>query len=321
MAQPTNTYATNDTEGIREDLSDVIALVAREECPLQEIMPTRNVSATKHEWQTRDLATASSSNAHIEGDDTSLEAANVPVRVGNYTQISKKSVVVSGTTQAVDHAGIQDVLDDQIEIKLIELKRDMESQMLSNTASDPGTDVAARVSAGLPAWLETNVSRGATGADGGYNSGTGVVDAATDGTQRAFPEPILKDVIQDAWTTGGNPNTIMLGPYNKRVFSGFSGIADLRRDANETSQAGIVAAADMFISDFGTQQVVVNRFQRERDMFVIDPNFLAQGSLRAPFYEELSKTGDNTKGQIIVEYTLIVDNEKAHGQGADLTTS
>jgi hypothetical protein len=75
------------------------------------------------------------------------------------------------------------------------------------------------------------------------------------------------------------------------------------------------------VSDFGNVSVVANRFQRERDAFVLDPEYAAVAYLRNFRTETLAKTGDSEKRMILVEYGLKVKTEKAHGIAADLTTS
>jgi hypothetical protein len=67
--------------------------------------------------------------------------------------------------------------------------------------------------------------------------------------------------------------------------------------------------------------VVANRFQRERDGLVLDPEYASVAYLR-PFQQiELAKTGDAEKRMLVVEYGLKVLAENAHGLAADLVTS
>lgn len=276
------------------------------------------------EWQTDELAAASTSNAYVEGDEFSYADPSPTVRVGNFAQIMRKTAQVSGTLEVVDKAGRDSELAREMMKRTKELKRDAESIYLANQASVAGTSTVARKLGGLPAWLETNVDFGSGGSAGGYNSGTGVVDAATEATagdQRAFSETQIKDVMQDAYSAGGNPTMLMVGPFNKRVFSSFTGIADLRRDTPAKSQASIIGAADFYISDFGNLSVVINRFQPERYAFLLDTEFAAIGTLRPAKVITPAKTSDADKRVILQETTLIVRNEAAHGMIADLTTA
>ena len=241
--------------------------------------------------------------------------------MNNYTQIGRKSFLVTRTAESITKAGRKSEIALQLAKIGKEMKRDIETDLLSKNASVAGDDTTARKSGGLEAWLTTNDSRGATGSQGGFNSGTGVVDTVTDGTQRAFTETLLKDVQQLAYSSGGSPTMLMLGPFNKRQFSAFPGIADLRREAGGKSQATIVGAADVYIGDFGPMNVTVNRFQRDRSAMLIDTEYVKVGWLDRMKHVEPAVTGDAQKHVLICEWTLMVGTEAAHGIVADLTTS
>lgn len=314
MAIVANTFTRYSAIGIREDLSNVIYNISPEETPFISNIGRENVKNTYFEWQTDALAAASASNAALEGDDVaSFTAVNPTSRVGNYTQISTKNVVISGTLEALDKAGRRSELTYQLAKLGSELKRDMESALLANQSPVAGNTTTARRTAGLPAWIKTNTNFGVGGAN---NAG---VSARTDGTQRAFTETILKDVVQQVWTSGGTPKMLMVGAGNKVVASGFTGIATRYRDVPAGQQAQIVGAADVYVSDFGTVNIVPNRFQRNRDAFIVDPDYASLAILRPIQQMELAKTGDAEKRLLLVEYGLKVNNEAAHGIAADLT--
>jgi len=296
-----------------------------EDVPFMSSIGRENVSNTYYEWQTDALAAASTSNAVIEGDEAALDSRAATTRVGNYTQISRKVVGVSGTVEAVDKAGMKSYLAYEMAKASSELKRDMESILLFNQAAAIGNNSTARRTAGLPAWLRTNVDKAGNGSNPTMSStNDGYPNAArTDGTQRTFTETMLKDVIQDVWAEGGDPKVAMMGPHNKTVASTFTGIGSNRiNQVNGNPKAfSVVATADVYLSDFGKVAFVANRFQRERDVFILDPEYAAVAYLRNFQTAELSKTGDSTKKMILVEYGLKVKTEKAHGIIADLLTS
>jgi len=316
MAIVANTFTRYSAVGIREDLSNVIYNISPEETPFISNIGRENVKNTYFEWQTDSLAAASASNAALEGDDISSFTAVSPTsRIGNYTQISTKNVVISGTLEALDKAGRRSELTYQLAKLGSELKRDMESALLANQSPVAGNTTTARRTAGLPAFIKTNTDFGTGGAD------TAGIAARTDGTQRAFTEDQLKDVIAQVWESGGTPKMLMVGSHNKQVASGFTGIATRFRDVPAGQQAQIVGAADVYVSDFGTVNIVPNRFQRARDAFVVDPQYASMAVLRPIQQMELAKTGDAEKRLMLVEYGLKVNNEAAHGIVADLTTS
>ena len=320
MAIVANTFTRYSAIGIREDLSNVIYNISPEETPFIANVSRENVKNTYFEWQTDALAAASSSNAALEGDDiSSFQAVTPTARVGNYTQISTKNVIISGTLEAVDKAGRRSELTYQLAKMGSELKRDMESALLANQAAVAGNTTTARRTAGLPAWLTSNTDFGTGGAD--PTVGSTPTAARTDGTQRAFTETLLKNVIAEVWTSGGTPKMLMVGAFNKQAASAFSGIATKFRDVPAGQQAQIIGAADVYVSDFGTVNIVPNRFQRARDAFVVDPEYASLAILRPIQQTELAKTGDAEKRLMLVEYGLKVSNQAAHGIVADLTTS
>jgi len=320
MTIVTNTFTTYSAKGIREDLSNVITNIAPEETPFTSNIGRSNIASTLFEWQTDTLDTAAS-NAQLEGDDVaSFDAVTATVRLTNYAQISRKTIVLSNTEEVVNKAGRRSELAYQIAKRGSELKRDQEFVMLNGGIAVAGSTSAARVSASLGAFVKTNVDMQTNGANPSYT--TLPNSARTDGNVRTFTETILKNVIQQVWTSGGMPKILMVGPINKQRVSGFSGIASARYNINGGDRpATIIGAADIYVSDFGQVSVIPNRFQRERDAWVIDPDYAKMTVLRPYQQVELAKTGDAEKRMLIVEWGLQVMTEKAHGLAADLITS
>jgi hypothetical protein len=321
MTVPSNTHQTYQTVGIREDLSDIISRIDPTEVPFTSNIGRTKATQPRHDWQIQTLAAATDANAVVEGDEATTDAAVPTTRPWNYTQIADKVAQVSGTNRAVVSAGRDDEMEYQVMLKGLELRRDIEKQMLSNKASVAGNSATARVSAGFEAWLTSNVSLGTSGTTTGFSSTTGLVAAPTDGTQRTFTETLLQAVVRSAYTNGGRPKILMLGPFNKQRFSGFSGIAALRNNVKSTEAATIVGAADVYMSDFGNLNVVPNIFQRDRTALLIDPKLVKKAQLRPMKNWELAKIGDTSRRQILEEYCLEVVNEAGHGKVADLLTS
>lgn len=316
-----NTYTAYTAVGIREELSDVIYRISPEETPFMSNVGKGSVDNTYFEWQNDALAAATTSNAQLDGNDYTTFPAVVPTtRLGNYTQISTKQVLVSGRVDRVKKAGRKSELAYQLALRSAELKRDMESIATQNNFAAPGTvGATASTTASFETFLRTNVSRGATGANATLSGGTqGYPNAAvTDGTQRAFTEALLKTVAQLVWNSGGHLTMCMLGGLQKQVASGFAGIAQQRRETGK-SAATIIGAADGYLSDFGLISIVPNRFQRNRSALILDPEYIEVVFLR-PFQQiELAKTGDAEKRLLLVDWGIKVNHEAAHGIVADL---
>lgn len=317
MSLPTNTFTTYTAIGNREDLSDMIYRIDPTDTPFISGIEREKATAVTHEWQTQALASVDTGNAQLEGDDAVTIAATPTVRLKNYCQISSKVGRVTGTQQVVDHAGRDDELAYQEMLKGLELKRDMESILLASQASNAGAAATARALGGINAWIATNDDFDAGGSSP-TASGSDGSDARNDGTTRAFTEAQLKNVFQLCWTSGGKPDTVMLGGFNKQVMSTFTGRATPTED---TKSKKIVAAVDAYESDFGTVKVVANRFQRSRDCHVLQMDMWAVAYLRKFVRNALAKTGDSDRFQILSEYTLVARNEKSSGGVYDLTSS
>jgi hypothetical protein len=240
------------------------------------------------------------------------------VRLGNICQISYKVPRVTGTQRAVEHAGRDDELAYQEMLKGLELKRDMEAILVgTNQAKVTGNDTSARKTASMLSWIKSNTSKGSGGSDPSAADGTGT---RTDGTQRAFTEANLKTVLQSIWNAGGKPDAIMVGGFNKQAFSTFTGRATPIED---TASRKIVAAVDVYESDFGRLKVIPNRFIRARDVLVLQMEMWAIAYLngRRMVSIPLARTGDSERRQMLCEYALVARNEKSGGGVFDNTTS
>lgn len=306
MAAPSNTFLTTAAIGNREDLSDTIYRISPTQTPLLNMAAKTKATATLHEWQTQDLA-AAASNAQAEGDNASAKVVTPTVRLSNRTQISTKTVIVSGTQQAVQSAGRKDEMGYQMALAALELKRDMEFGLTQNNV----TATSPRQSRGLLGWVVDNTSKASDTTLASYTGNT----AQTDGTQRAFTEAQLKSVLQLQFTAGGEPDTIMLPPAAKQTFSTFTGNAT-RMDKSE--DAKLYASIDVYASDFGEIKAVPNRFQRVRDVFILQSDKVAVAYLRPFSTIDLATTGDAMQKELVVEYTLEMRAPKAHGAVYDI---
>ena len=327
MAVNANTNKTYDVSTIREDLQDAYISISSTETPIQAAIGRKSVSNTYYEWPVVDLA-APAANRVLEGEAApGNDAPTNASRLGNYTQISDKVVEVSDTAESVNGAADVQTVAKQVAFKLKELKRDMELMLVSNVAANAGAAGTARVTAGLPAFLTSNVSRGSGGANPTLSGTTaGYPDAAaTDGTARALTEAMLKTVIAACWDNGAEPSLVVCGSAVKqKISSTFTGSATKYQDMTEKKT--LSAAIDVYVSDFGTLTIVPSRFLETRtvaarDVFVIDPNYARVAFLQNVKQRPLARTGHAERRLISVEYGLQVDTQKAHGIIADIDGS
>ena len=305
MAAPVNTFTSATAIGNREDITDIIYRISPTVVPLFSLASKAKATNTLHEWQTQDLASAIS-NAQLEGDNATAKVVTPTVRLNNRTQISTKTVIVSNTQQAMNQAGRKDEMGYQMSMASLELKRDIELGLTNNNiiGSTP------RLSRGLVGWAGDNVDAGV-----GYVAPNYVTNTAqTDGTLAAFTEARLKNVLQKIYVAGGDPDILMLGPLQKQAFSTFTGNATRFDKAEDKS---VTASTDVYVSDFGEIKAVPNRFQRTRDVWVLQSDKLAIAYLRPFSTIDLAITGDAQQKELVVEYCLQNGQPKAHGAVLD----
>jgi len=288
---------TYDTEGKREDLQDAIYDISPTTTPFMSTIGRTKAKATYHEWQTDNLADVDPTNAQLEGADAVAPALATTEKVGNRTQISDKVVQVSTTDDVVDKAGRTTETAYQLAKASSELKRDMETILLSDQAQSAGNSTTARTLQGMQAWVTTN----------------DVTATGTDGTT-TFAEDDLKGAMLEAYDQGGEPSMLLVSPKNKVQVSSFTGIAEQRYQAPKSSPTTIIGTADVYLSDFGTLNVVPDRFLDDACALFVDPSMASVAYLRPFKKTKLAKTGDSEKHLMNVEYTLVVKNEKAHAK-------
>lgn len=321
MAQPSNTFDSYDAKGIREDLEDIIYDISPEETPFYTKCKKVKATNTYHEWQT-DALRSSAANAHIEGDDTVAEARTATTRLGNYTQIFKNAVVIPDTDSGLKKAGRASEQAYQMLKVAKEQKLDIEKALFDNNARVAGNATTARELAGAPAWLTSNTDFGAI--DGADATGDGT-DARTDETTTliAFSQARFDSVMESVWTNGGNPDTVYLSPFQMNKALDFTGMNNQRSTigASVGGTNAVINAVDVYVTPWGTVEFVPSRECRSRDVFIVQDDMFSVAVLRPTRNQELAKTGDATKRQIVTELTLVCNNEAAHGGVFDNTTS
>ena len=304
MAQPTNTYDSYDgVNSIREDLADVIFNISPTETPFMSNASKGTAKNTLHEWQTDSLADVAV-NAQIEGDDYTGQARSATSRLTNYTQISSKSVTISGTDDAVDNAGMNTQMAYQLAKMGKEIKRDMENAMIGiEQAKVAGNATTARKSASVGTWYGpasgiNNYSK--NGSPSAVPVGTGAT-AIAGGTNRTYTEALLTAGLLQAFTLGGEPDTVLMSPSHKQLASAFNGVATKYKDASDKVSIG---TTDIYVSDFGEVAFVPDRFQNANRVDILQTDMWSVDFLRGFQTTDLAKTGDSEKKLLLAEWTL-----------------
>lgn len=316
MAVPANTIQNVARVGVREDLDDKIAELFPDETPFLAAIGRSTAKNTYTEWQTDGLTAANEANAAIQGDDLANEVRANTTRVGVHTQIFTKVIGTSTTVEWTDKAGRRSEMARELMKAGREIRTDKEKRFVGNYASVAATAGVAGRTAGGQAWLTSNVSRGATGSSGGFSAG--IVAAATNGTQRAYTELLLKPVLQSIWAAGGNAKMVITNGTQKQTEAAFTGLATSRRETGN-KKAVIIAGADIYVSDFGEIQFVPDRFADARSAFIVDPEYWDVAVGDPMKTKDLAVTGLATRKALYEEVALRCLNQASSGVIADLS--
>ena len=277
------TYAGTTSVGRqnREDLSDFITNISPTDTPFISGIGQVSAKAVLHEWLSDTLAAASAANVVVEGNDATFVTPTTVTRITNVCQINQKSVAVSGTQDTVAKAGMGKQLAYEVLKRTKEIKRDMESAALNNTAGDftIGGSTTARVIKGMPAYVTTNTAT--------------VTVTAT--------QADISTQVQACWLQGGNPDTIIVNGANKVVISGFTTGVTKNLDANDRR---LTTAVDVYETDFNIMRVVPDRFTTTTTVKIVESDLWKVAMLRPLMIEPLAKTGDTTKRLLTAEWTL-----------------
>ena len=315
MAIPTNLYQRDSLKGAREDLIDKIFNTSPTETPLTSMFGRATATSVFHEWQRDALGAANANNAMIDGDDATLDAQVSTDRVGNHLQIFSKKPGVSRRANIVKKAGRGAELAYVKAKAMLELKRDVEAMVVSNNAAVASTTSIAGKSAGLGAQLYTNTSLAVGGTTAAWTSGAPTV-APVVGTPRAFTETLVKGVCQSIYSASGQfVEQMVMSPYHKGLFSAFTGIAANRLDVKGKEQGKIVAAADVYVSDFGAISVVPHYLMAgATDVFLLNSDYIDLAFLDGFVTSPLAKTGDSERVLITADCALAVRSSSAQGK-------
>jgi len=154
-----NTFdTTNNGSAVsnREDLTDVLTILAPEETPILSSASKQKANATFVEWTVDSLAAPSTAGVAEGADVTAFtDKFSGRARLGNYIQKFRRDYMVSDLQEAVESVGPAKVA--QAEAKAIrELKRDIEATIsgTQDRAVENGAGTAYGLR-GLGDWLDS----------------------------------------------------------------------------------------------------------------------------------------------------------------------
>ena len=312
------TRSTSPNNVIEEDVSDIIHNISPTDCPFMEMVGTRDVGNTNFEWLIESLPANNDDTAVIEGNEFSADTAINQTRTSNVCQIGVRTAQTTGTQAATSNYGFAEEMAHQLTLAGRILKNNVESALVSKNPKVAGAAGTARQTRGLEHWIFTNDTRGAGSSTAGAQAASETAAMTDADAQVAFTETLLSASMQSAYSAGAEPSVLMVGPFNKRAVSEMTGRGGTQVQVGPEM---VTSNVTIYASDFGDLRVVVNRKQRDRTAFLIDPEYWKVAYLRPFTQQDIAKIGDADRKQIVVEFGLESSNEAASAAIFDLNTS
>lgn len=320
MPAPTGTNLVGGRVGVAEDIHDMIYNISPTEVPVSTAAKRLKATNVLHQWQVDTLANAAV-NSFAEGDDFTAASAAPTVMLANFTNISKKQIVVSRTANTVKKYGRKSEIGYLITKQGKELKRDIELMLLGAQVSVNGTGTTARVTAGYRNMIVNRVdatgsAKTTAGTVVGY-SGAGIWGAVTDGSLVSFVEADLRNALELAWQDGGDPSMIVTNTVQKRRMAQMAGATAFDGFPGKTTGSGqgaLIGGVDVYVSDYGSHKVVLDRFIGQTAVLCLDPEYIGIAWLDPIQIEDIAKTGDAEKKHIVCEWASVLMNPDAHAQ-------
>lgn len=278
----------NFTQNENIDLTKEISLIHPMDTPLSTLLLASGQydKATSKivTWRERELNVDTDMNV-AEGSETTEFQNSIRKEMNNVCSIFKRAVSVSGSALASDVVGIKDMLGEELNDRLIEIKISMEKAFL-NSVKDDGSDSGIRKMQGLQNFTTTK-------------------NKITD----TFTEENFKATVRKLWDAGlGSGEYVAL--VNADIKEKIDAIyKDKYYYQAQNDKFGIVA--NTIQTNYGNVHLILDRHMDADKILIFDPSFVRIAFLRTPTFEQLAKTGDSVKAQVITEPTLKVMNEKA----------
>lgn len=307
-------FKTYDQVGKKEDISDVITNISPTLTPFQSLLKSEKVANTVFGWQEDSLASVAD-NAKVEGFTASDDDLTATTLRQNYTQIMAKTVNVTATSDAVATYGRAKETAYQLSKKSAELKREFEYHLVGK---------AQNAAAG-----DGSTARTFANAFGTYVGGAAVIHAdttvtidgngATAGTPAgALTEAAILEANQKLYENGSDASYIMVKPADSLIIANFDKASGRYREINDTNKT-LVNAIDLYVSPFGEQKVVINRFIKATECLIFKPEMWRLVTLRPFTRELLAKTGDSDRHLIVGEFSLKHLNSKGSARITNLS--
>lgn len=292
------TLQSYDLKGKKLSFANWISNLSPTDTPFVSMTKKEAIQQTLFSWQTDRLAKVAK-NAVVEGSKATDASLTSTTEISNNTQILRKALKVSDTSDSIDTYGRSKELQYQMEKAGKEIKRDLENALLQNGVAVPGSSSAARETAGF---------KGLVAAIDAADVDTGAIVHKKTKAPGVVTEAQLFDMTYNLYLAGSRANIIMYHPKYASFFS------SLMETASQTQSRvhmfdGMDTKFNLFVATIvdplGQEyRLIPNRFMKDSDIFFLNPEDWTQMVLREPSRTKLAKTGSAEKWMIEMEVGL-----------------
>tara|TARA_R100001163_G_scaffold10489_3_gene9779 strand:+ start:3370 stop:4401 length:1032 start_codon:yes stop_codon:yes gene_type:complete len=320
----------------REDLLDVMTILAPEETPILSSAQKSKANSTFVEWTVDSLAAPVTTGISEGADVTSFtDKFASRARLGNFVQKFRRDYLVSDLQEAVDSVGPAKVA--QAEAKAIrELKRDIEATLTSN--NDRSAENGANASyalRGLTSWI------GGTHSDipSAFQTDGAAVYTNSEANSAALTETVFNGIITEIYKKTGNVNSLTLFADTglRRHISDFARFgssegaesSSLRKIDMGNGEASIKLGVDLYQSDHGIVSIVnanpdcttaaITGEDENNSGLLLNPEYYGVAELIPMGSTRLPNLGGGERGFVDCALTLLMKHPQGHGRIGDIT--
>ena len=306
--------------GNREDLTTELATLAPEMTPVLSLCRKGKANSTYHEWQVDKLDDVNTSGVSEGADVTAFSDKFASrARLGNYTQTTRRSYLVSNLQQHVSKAAPADIAAAEAKA-MLETKRDLEAILCSSNEmtveNGGGTPYGTR---GFGKWIQATAQATNPVPDDYLTPTESILTAA-------LTETTLNNAIGSIFGKTGEIQslTLIANVALRKVVAGFTRTEGTTRTSaynvnQDATSKKVTLSVTMFDSDFGVVSMVNANSDampgtNTHEGFILNPKYLGYSTLIPMTSQRLENQGGGERGYVDVAGTLCVKHPQAHGK-------
>ena len=230
--------------------------------------------------------------ARLEGDDSDPIGYTDLTTNSNYTQIFHKEVKQTGTAPYQDRWGMGDQMQYESAKSIPEMMRLIERTLQYGKRS-AGSTTTPRMMGGYQEFITTNKASGAN------------ISVAS------LAPGVIEDAVELIYNAGGSGDFLaIVNPATYQKIKNAYDSSSFVRYPPEQTQFGTLV--DRIITPFGYVSFVIDRWQLSNLIPIMKLDNVGMLTLRPWQVEDLAKTGDAEKKQLIGEFSFCMKLEKSH---------